>query len=206
MKIRERWLWGFFGALWLGAIGAGASVLWSYKSTPGAAADERVHWPAASRLRRDPARPTLVLLAHPHCTCTRASLAELAGLMRRLRGRVAAQVVFVRPDGMPAGWEKTDTWRTAQGIPGVTVWADPGGVEAARFGARTSGQVLLYGAGGRLLFSGGITPIRGHVGDSAGQERIVSLVTTGTADAATSGVFGCALGGPRSPIPGGQGG
>jgi len=205
MQTRERWLWAILGALWLAAIGAGARVLWSYQSTPGEHAAERRLWPAASRLPRDPARPTLVLVAHPHCACTRASLAELAGLMRRLRGRVAARVVFVRPAGLPAGWERTDTWRTAQGIPEVTVWADPGGVEAARFGARTSGQVLLYGQDGRLLFSGGITPIRGHVGDSAGQERIVSLVTTGRADAATSKVFGCALGTAAGRGPEGKG-
>jgi hypothetical protein len=205
MRTRERWLWALLGVLWLAAIGAGARVLWSYQSTPGERAAERHLWPAASRLPRDPARPTLVLVAHPHCACTRASLAELAGLMQRLRGRVAGRVVFVRPAGMPAGWERTDTWRTAQGIPEVTVWADPGGVEAERFGARTSGQVLLYGRDGRLLFSGGITPIRGHIGDSAGQERIVSLVTTGRADAATSRVFGCALGTPRGREPQGKG-
>src|SRR5262245_28219689 len=132
MKTRERWLWGVLGVLWLAALGVGARVLWTYQSTPGAAAVGRARWPAASRLPRDPARPTLVLVAHPHCVCTRASLAELAVLMRRLPGRVAGRVVFVRPGGMPAGWEKTDTWRSAQGIPGVTVWVDPGGVEAAR--------------------------------------------------------------------------
>jgi hypothetical protein len=122
-----------------------------------------------------------------------------------LRGRVAGRVLFVRPAGLPEGWEQTDTWRTAQAIPGVTVAVDPDGVEAARFGARTSGQVLLYGEDGRLLFSGGITPIRGHGGASAGQERIVSLVTTGRADAATSRVFGCALGGAGSPGHGSAG-
>ena len=199
MKARERWLWGICGALWLGALGAGARVVWSYKSTPGQAAAQRARWPEASRLSHNPARPTLVLVAHPHCVCTRASLAELAGLMRRLRGRVAGHVLFVRSAGLPEGWERTDTWRTAQAIPGVTVAVDPGGVEAARFGARTSGQVLLYGEDGRLLFNGGITPVRGHAGASAGQERIVSLVTTGRADAATSRVFGCALGGAGSP-------
>jgi hypothetical protein len=206
MKTRERWLWGVFGALWFAALGIGTGVLWIYKSTPGEAAAERARWPAASRLPRDPARPTLVLVAHPRCACTRASLAELAVLMRRLHGQVTGQVLFVRPAGMPEDWERTGTWRAAHGIPGVRVWTDAGGVEAARFGARTSGQVLLYGKEGRLLFSGGITPVRGHLGDSVGQERIVSLVTTGHADAATSRVFGCALGVASGPDPDRKGG
>ena len=191
---RERLLWGLFALLWLGALGVGAKVLWDYQTTPGAAARSQGAWPAASRLRRDAGRATLVMAAHPHCACTRASLGELARLMQRLRGRVSAHVLFVRPRGGPAAWEDTDTWRAARGLPDVAVWKDEGGVEAARFGARTSGRVLLYDRAGRLVFSGGITPIRGHLGESAGKKRIVSLVTTGRADAATSRVFGCALG------------
>jgi len=194
MGWRERLLWGLFGALWLAALALGGRALWSFQTTPGAAATAQGSWPAASRLPRDPSRATLVMVAHPRCACTRASIAELGALMQRLRGRVSAHVVFVRPTGTSAGWEESDTWRAAQGIPGVTVWRDEGGVEAARFAARTSGQVLLYDRAGRLIFSGGITPIRGHLGDSAGQERIVSLVRTGRSDAATSRVFGCAIG------------
>jgi len=194
VRMKERLLWVLFGSLWLAGLGVGAKALWDYQSRPGAAAAPEKRWPAASRLPRDPNRATLVMLAHPQCPCTRASLGELAVLMQRLRGRVSAHVIFVRPHDVAEGWEQTDTWRAANGIPGVAVWRDQGGVEAARFAARTSGQVLLYERSGRLAFSGGITPIRGHLGDSAGQERIVSLVTTGKADAATSRVFGCALG------------
>lgn len=194
MRWRERLLWGLFGALWLGGLAVGAKLLWSFQTTPGAAAAAQTAWPPASRLPRDASRATLVMVAHPRCACTRASIAELGVLLQRLRGRVSAHVIFVRPAGTPEGWEETDTWRAARGIPGVAVWKDEGGAEAARFAARTSGQVLLYDRAGRLIFSGGITPVRGHLGDSAGQERIVSLVKTGRADAAASRVFGCALG------------
>lgn len=194
MRWRERLLWALFAALWLGALAVGAKALWNYQTTPGTAAAAQARWPSASRLPRDPSRATLVMVAHPRCACTRASLGELAVLLQRLRGRVSGHVLFVRPKGVPAGWEETDTWRAARGLPGVSVWRDEGGTEAARFGAKTSGQVLLYDRDGRLVFSGGITPIRGHLGDSAGQERIVSLVTTGRTDAATSRVFGCSLG------------
>lgn len=194
MRRRERLLWGLFGALWIAALAVGAQALWRFQTTPGAAAASQAWWPAASRLPRDPRRATLVMMAHPRCACTRASVGELAVLMQRLRGRLAAHVVFVRPRGEKESWEETDTWRSAKGIPGVEVWQDEGGTEAARFAAKTSGQVMLYDRAGRLVFSGGITPVRGHLGDSAGQERIVSLVTTGRTDAATSRVFGCALG------------
>jgi hypothetical protein len=194
MSRKERGLWILLGVLWLGALGVGGTRLWAYKTTPGAAARLQQGWPEASRIPRDGARPTLVMMAHPQCVCTRASIGELENLMQRLRGRLAARVVFVVPRGAARSWTESDTWRTVRRTPGVTSWIDEGGVEAARFGAQTSGQVYLFAADGHLLFSGGITPIRGHLGDSAGQERIVSLVTTGRAGAATSRVFGCALG------------
>jgi len=194
MSRRERGLWILLGVLWLGSVGLGGAKLWSYKTTPGAAAPGQTVWPAASRIPRDGTRPTLVMMAHPQCVCTRASIGELENLVRRVRGRMAARVVFVVPRGAARSWTESDTWRTVQNTPGVTSWIDEGGREAARFGAQTSGQVFLYAADGRLLFSGGITPLRGHLGDSAGQERIVSLLTTGRAEGSTSRVFGCALG------------
>src|SRR5258706_5548248 len=159
MSRKERGLWILFGVLWLGALGAGGARLWAYKTTPGAAARLQPRWPEASRIPRDGARPTLVMMALPHCACTRASVGELENLMQRLRGRLAARVVFVVPQGAARSWAGTDTWRTAQGSPGVTSWIDEGGVEAARFGARTPGQVFLFAADARLLFSGGLPPV-----------------------------------------------
>jgi CBS domain-containing protein len=170
-----------------------------YEATPGSPGQTPATWPAESRVARASDRPTLVMLAHPKCVCTRASIAELAELMARLPGRVAARVLFMKPHEFPDGWEQTDTWRSAEHIPGVTVIRDVDGKEAARFGAVTSGQTALYGADGRLLFSGGITASRGHIGDNAGLDRIVSLVTRGEADRGTSKVFGCAIDGPGAP-------
>jgi hypothetical protein len=132
------------------------------------------------------------MFAHPRCTCTRASLSELTQLMERGRDRMQAAVVFMVPRGASEDWTKTDLWASAARIPGVTVLRDAG-EEAARFGAATSGSVVLYGADGSLLFHGGITPSRGHEGDSFGRERILAFLTTGKADRADAPVFGCAL-------------
>ena len=56
-------------------------------------------------------RPTLVMLAHPRCTCTRASVGELAELMARAPRRPKAYVVFIKPGrSAPGGWERTDLW------------------------------------------------------------------------------------------------
>jgi hypothetical protein len=72
------------------------------------------------------------------------------------------------------------------------------GQKPIAFGAATSGEALLYGPDGRLEFAGGITSSRGHEGDNPGADRIVSLVTTGSAELATAPVFGCPLNTPAA--------
>lgn len=179
-------------AAWLAAVLGGFAWLQDYKSTPGARVGAPGRWPSQATIPREAGRPTLVLFAHPHCPCTRASVSELARLVARFP-EVSTRVAFVRPAEMPSGWADTDLWRTVAGIPGAAVLEDVDGREAARFGAATSGFTALYSAEGRLLFSGGITASRGHEGQSFGQKRIASLLTTGTADRNDAPVFGCAL-------------
>jgi len=73
------------------------------------------------------------------------------------------------------------------------VIVDRGGLKAAHFGAKTSGQVMLYAPRGSLEFRGGITGARAHEGDNVGSERIVALVTSGSAERDQSAVYGCAI-------------
>ena len=183
---------------WLAAIGVGLYFVLDYENTPGAGGESFREWPAESRLSRTSGLPTLVLMVHPHCPCSRATIGELALLMAEGKGLVAANVVFVKPKSFPEEWEKTDLWSSASMIPGVRVSVDEEGVEAQRFGSKTSGQVMLYGDDGHLLFSGGITASRGHSGDNAGRTAILSLLSNGTAEQATTPVFGCPLFGKAS--------
>jgi len=178
---------------WLLLIGSGVAFLWNYEGNPGVAAAAPEVWPADSLIRRASDRATLVMLAHPHCPCTRASVEELSRLMTQAQGRVKAYVLFIKPPDLSEGWEQTDLLTSAAAIPGVTVVRDDEGVEASRFHASTSGQTVLYDAVGKLLFSGGITSARGHEGDNAGRTAIVSLLTAGTAERDETPVFGCPL-------------
>jgi hypothetical protein len=124
-------------------------------------------------------------------------------LATHCRNRVALRVVFVRPQGLEAGWERSSLWRDAQQIPGAAVICDSGEVEAARFGATTSGETFLYDVDGCLLFRGGVTAARGHQGDSLGRAVLTALIVQGHADQAQSPVFGCALSN-RSSFPQGN--
>jgi hypothetical protein len=181
------------GALWLFMIAVGVGALWSYESTPGAGAAAPGLWPTASSIKPAADRPTLVMLAHPQCPCTRASIGELARLMTQAQGRVTAYVLFVKPAGFSDRWVRADLWASAAAIPGVTPVLDDDGVEAGLFHAETSGQTVLYDAAGNLLFRGGITSARGHAGDNAGRTAIVSLLTSDEAEDRDTPVFGCPL-------------
>jgi len=120
-------------------------------------------------------------------------MAELARIQARSADRVDIHVVFVRPPGVPSGWEQTDLWKDARAIPGVVVEVDDHGVEAKRFGVVTSGHTLLYGIDGRLQFGGGITGSRGHAGDNPGEDAILSILATGESDQERTPAFGCLL-------------
>lgn len=178
---------------WGLAVTAGMTSLWRYATSPEAPAEKAARWPATSELRAGSRRPTLILFAHPHCPCTRATLGELARLMAQARGRLEAYVLFLSPESLPEAWARTELWRDAQAIPAVRVVADRNGDEARRFGATGSGTALLYAADGRLVFGGGITAARGHSGDNAGRDAIVTFLDSGAVPNATTRVYGCAL-------------
>ena len=164
-----------------------------YEATPGHPSTPPELWPPVAGIARSTAHPTLVMLAHPHCPCTRASLGELAGIMRSCTGQVDVFVFFLRPGHADANWEKTDLWATASAIPGARAIWDKDGAVARQFGAATSGAVVLYGADGHLLFSGGITRSRGMFGGNDGRETIISLVHGESPRLTSTPVYGCQL-------------
>lgn len=194
----SRWLTAVAG-LWLVVAATGMAWLASYKGRPGDLGCPPPRWPVTSPLNRAADRPTLLVFAHPHCSCTRATLEELARLLAQCPGRVRTCVVFLHPAGTPPAWPRSDRWDQAGQIPGVVCIDDAGACETRRFGATTSGQALLYAADGSLRYHGGLTPARGHAGDNRGRSALLRLVLTGADDTAlcTGPVYGCPLFAPE---------
>jgi hypothetical protein len=180
-------------AAWLIGVVGGLGLLSNYANAPGIAGTPPQKWPGESQILQATNRATLVMLVHPHCPCSRASMGELARLMTQSEGRVTAYVLFAKPANFAEDLEETDLWAIAGAIPGVTVMRDDDGVEAHRFHAATSGQTILYDEEGTLRFNGGITAGRGHEGDNNGRSAIVSLLTSNKAEHTETPVFGCAL-------------
>src|SRR5690349_14866162 len=93
---RHLWLRAFL-VLWVAGLLLGGRTLWLYSVTPGKAAPAPAQWPKEAPISRQAGRATLVMLAHPHCPCTRASLAELEKLVAHADADV--WVLFLRPEG-----------------------------------------------------------------------------------------------------------
>src|SRR5438067_12098896 len=80
------------GAAWTASVAVGAIWFWKYESTPGGSARAPLLYRAGSPITRNSALRSLVLLLHPHCPCSRASVSERALLMTDLHGRLVATV------------------------------------------------------------------------------------------------------------------
>lgn len=189
----------WFLCAWLTAVLAAMAVLTNYSSAPGPTGEVRQTWPADSQITRKPDKLSLILFAHPKCPCTRATIGELAVVMRHCREQLDCHVLFMRPSSKPVDWARTDLWQSASEIPGVNVAVDLDGREAMRFGAATSGAVVLFDSDGRLLFHGGITASRGHSGSNLARDSVIALARHESPDCTESPVFGCELFG-RSQI------
>ncbi len=169
---------------WAALLGVGGWITTRHAWSAGAAAPESDPWPASTR-------PTLLVFLHPHCPCSRVTVAELAWVLDRCPEAVHVRVHFAVPEGAEEGWARTSLWEEAARLPGAIPVEDDG-QEARRFGARTSGQILAYAADGRQLFRGGVTAGRGHRGGNPGRDGLLAALRTGTASPA-SPVFGCPL-------------
>ncbi len=189
---------------WALTLVIGLGWLWSYEAAPGTPARAPSQWPADSSLRLLPGKLNLVMFAHPRCPCSRASVAELSYIMTRANDRIAAHVVFVRPDGTPEEFTHTSLRNDAALIRGVSVVVDSRGAEASRFGSTTSGDVFLFDEHGTLLFSGGITSSRGHEGENAGRDALLSLISAPVPGAHHTSVYGCPLFDSTSSLRGGN--
>ena len=186
---------------------AGFAALMAFDESPGTAAGAPVQWPANTRLASRPGRPLLLVFIHPLCSCTGATVAELATLWNLPEGVRMPETVFVAVEPSDASdgghgdypvSSRASWFGKVSALPGTKVVRDAGGVEARRFHAGTSGYVLLYGSNGALLFQGGVTGSRGHEGDNLGLSQLRTALSAGdlapvNARVRTSPVFGCSL-------------
>ena len=134
------------------------------------------------------------MFVHPKCPCTRTTIDVLEELVATHdTSDLTIDAYFYRPFDAPDDFVATETFRRTARIPGVRVHTDINGVMAARADAKTSGAVHFYDSDARLRFQGGLTPSRGHAGESAALFNLRALIRGDAPPPFTSPVFGCAI-------------
>lgn len=182
---------GVAAILWAVTIGAAFDAIRRFETTPGQAAITGSSWPSASAVPRQSGEWSLVMLVHPHCSCSRASLQELQAILEK-SPTVQPYVLVYRPTDFKPGWEQGDVLESASRLRRAKVIIDENGREAKRFGGFTSGQTLLYDRAGKLRFAGGITSLRGHAGINRGRTDVIEIANS-QAGTGVHPVFGCAI-------------
>lgn len=192
------WLVLLAGA-WLSAATAGLLAIADYDAKPCASAQPPLRWPLLNSwgeesLPRNSSQPTLLLFLHPKCPCSRASLSEVARLAHAEQGRVNIIVLFTQPANVADDWSHTDLWQQAVANRELLTVIDQAGLVTQQFGVQTSGQILLYDRHGNLQFDGGVTPGRGHTGESVGRFLLSAIIAGQTpAIPKRCATFGCPL-------------
>lgn len=184
---------------WTSSIIGGMVYHYRYETSPGVASTSPEQWPDGSSAPFSSGKVNIIVSLHPRCPCSRASLEALQRLQKHLGDGASIQVQFWMPEGAGPEWRKTDLWQQAASLPNARLCADEGGVEARRFGATTSGHIAIFNADGRRIYSGGLTAVRGRVGNSADIDRICALIEDELPAPLATPVFGCPLSGTVLP-------
>ena len=196
-KDAELWKRRGVGGLWLALCIAGGYLAMRYEFIPGRLGPHQERWPAQARLERHQGVQTTVAFLHPRCVCSKASLHQLIRAFTAHPTGELVVAVFV-----PAASAQREEWERGayvqlirERLSRATIVADPGGVEAVRFGALTSGTMLVYDPQGREVFRGGITERRGGEADNPSFQRFLHVLAgeDRPAEVAPTPVFGCPL-------------
>jgi hypothetical protein len=180
-------------------LGYGSMVV--YSTSPAKSAVTADHFPLDSRLAHG-RNLTLITFLHPQCPCSRATVSELQELLvqNEFQSNLTIYAVVSMPIGCSADFTRGAILDSLSSMKNVRVVIDKDDIESQRFGARASGQTLLFDGQGKCLFSGGITAARGEVGANAGVNALrqylagtTTTTTTTTLTTKQTPVFGCSL-------------
>lgn len=180
-------------AIWLAAVTVGFYTLLSYSFTTKPLTLSDKVWPMKSKLIHGD-KPALVMFLHPYCPCSKASLNQLMQLLTKQNlENIKINFVFYKPSQDYSEWQKGTLWSIAETIPGANLIIDKDGKEFKNFHPGSSGDVFFYDTKGHLVFRGGITPERGHMGPNFGESQLKRAINGKYDNLSIFPVLGCSL-------------
>ena len=150
-------------------------------------------WPNDIELGLDD-RPVVAIFYHPKCPCTRATVRCLQRFSTRFESAPTLIAYAYAPLQSNDDWIESETTANLRLLANTTIVMDREGQIAQRFGAHTSGHVMVFDAEHELLFSGGITPARGHEGEGKAGLSFLDCLNGKRIESSRWPVLGCSLG------------
>lgn len=139
---------------------------------------------------------SLILMIHPDCPCTKATMRNLSTILESTRIPIKAEIVAAMPEGYKGPRANLAIARSIVKSD-LVVMSESSASE--RFGARTSGHLFVFDPDRNLVYSGGLTPARGAEDASSSLKWFQALVTQ--YPVASSGpTFGCPLAARRRGV------
>ena len=132
---------------------------------------------------------TCVVIAHPHCPCTAASLKAIRSLAAGHKDEISVRTVLVSDQRDL----ESPNYRLAIAIPGGTAEWLTITHALERYDAHTSGQVFIFSSSGKLAYSGGVTPARG-IDQPRFAAQLFERIKASDGALESYPVFGCPLG------------
>jgi hypothetical protein len=185
--------------LWMAIAGVGLALIASHDSKAGRRAIVPAAWSSELGLPEQDGRPLVVVAVHPRCPCTPSTIDAIRDATARAQAEPRIIAIVMTPSSQGPDWAGGESLAKLREI-GAQINIDLDGAGAARLGATTSGHVIVFAADGTRVFSGGVTPSRGHVGECNGTTALEASLRGRRPHIAETPVFGCELqdaNGPR---------
>lgn len=181
----------FFVTAWIACIGVLFHTWMDYEHNPGSSGDSNADWPVASGLRPDDRNGKLVVFLHPFCPCSRSGLKKLEWIISTEENAPTCYFLFTPLADAHGTEAESEGRRIAKSISGAGTRTDDAHIEAARFGAKTSGFIVFYDAARQLRFRGGITSERSGEQSNAFEHLLVEAIHGAEVPLIDAPVFGC---------------
>lgn len=135
---------------------------------------------------------SMTVAIHPHCPCSKASVEEISKICGLIPTPPKMTVLAFKPGGEADAWTQTPILAKLEAL-GANIVVDTDGKAARELGMNVSGQVRLHSPRGDLVYSGGVTGSRGHVGDNTGKKAVLGHLRGAHSEVRSAPAFGCSL-------------
>ncbi len=178
---------------WLLVIGISTYFIASYETTAGIVDSPPLHLPDPLKSKIGKNKNLLIMGLHPKCPCSLSSIRQLEKLLTQSNHDPKSCVfIFFKPKNEEDLWVQGNLSRMAQRLKVQNI-IDEGGDLLELLGIRTSGHTLIYSNSGRLKYSGGLTPSRGHEGTNSFSRAALDALRNETQTQVEGLVFGCSI-------------